>query len=176
MSTQRPYSPSSNHEPLMIWRRKSVLVMNKHSQMPDRCIKCNTPTSHRLKRNLRWHHPALYILIFGGMLFYVILAMVLSKKATINVGLCEAHAASRKRDLIITWVLVLLSFASFYSAVATDEMRLLLVAVILFLGAVIYGMVKARVVSPQKIDDQFVWLTGVNENYLQQLPEWQGTR
>ena len=40
------------------------------------------------------------------------------------------------------------------------------------LGAASYGIVKARVVAPQKIDDQYVWLTGINANYLQQFPEW----
>jgi hypothetical protein len=73
-------------------------------------------------------------------------------------------------------MLVLLSLANFYFAVAADEMSLLFVGLILFLGAVIYGIVKARVVAPQKIDDHYVWLTGVNANYLQQFPEWHTTR
>ena len=109
-------------------------------------------------------------------MLYLILALVISKKATINVGLCETHAASRKRNILITWILVLLSFASFYLAVATDEMSLLFVGLALFFGSVIFGIVKARVVAPQKIDDHYVWLTGANENYLDLFPEWTGAR
>jgi hypothetical protein len=124
----------------------------------------------------QWHHPALYILIAVGVLFYVILALVLSKSATIHVGLCETHAASRKRDIFITCVLVLLSFVSFYFAVATEQMMLLFAGLMILLGAAIYGIVKARVVAPQKIDDQYVWLTGINANYLQQFPEWRASR
>jgi hypothetical protein len=145
--------------------------MTKQAQLPERCIKCNAPTRNTLKRNLRWHHPAIYILIVAGFLFYAILALVVSKTATVHVGLCETHVAARKRDILITWLLVLLSFASFYLAVKTDEMTLLLVGVAIFLGGVIYGIVKARVVAPQKIDDHYVWLTGINTNYLQQFPE-----
>jgi hypothetical protein len=144
--------------------------------LPNRCVKCNAPTQHTLKRNLRWHHPALYILIAVGVLFYVILALVLSKSATIHVGLCETHAASRKRDIFITCVLVLLSFVSFYFAVATEQMMMLFAGLMILLGAAIYGIVKARVVAPQKIDDQYVWLTGINANYLQQFPEWRASR
>ena len=144
--------------------------------LPNRCVKCNAPTQHTLKRNLRWHHPALNILIAVGVLFYVILALVLSKSATIHVGLCETHAASRKRDIFITCVLVLLSFVSFYFAVATEQMMLLFAGLMILLGAAIYGIVKARVVAPQKIDDQYVWLTGINANYLQQFPEWRASR
>jgi hypothetical protein len=172
MSFQAASLPPPTHNIPTIWRSKSVLVMTKQAPLPERCIKCNAPTRHTLKRNLRWHHPALYILVAGGFLFYVILALVLSKTATIHVGLCETHVANRKRDILITWLLVLLSFASFYLAAATEEMTLLFVGLIVLLGAVIYGVVKARVVAPQKIDDQYVWLTGINANYLQQFPEW----
>ena len=168
--------PLPTHNVPVIWRSKSVLVMAKDAPLPNRCVKCNAPTQHTLKRNLRWHHPALYILIAAGVLFYAILALVLSKSATINVGLCETHAATRKRDIVITCVLVLLSFISFYFGAATGEMILLFAGLITLLGAAIYGIVKARVVAPQKIDDQYVWLTGINANYLQQFPEWRASR
>ena len=154
MTSQEPYFPL--HNVATIWRSKSLLVMTKQAPLPDRCVKCNAPTHHRLKRSLRWHHPALYILIVGGFLFYVILALVLSKTATINVGLCETHAAARKRDLLITWMLALLSFASFYFAVVADQTNLFVVGLALFLGAVVYGIVKTRVVAPQKIDDHYL--------------------
>ena len=176
MTSQEAYFPPPTQNIPTIWRSKSVLVMTKQAPLPDRCVKCNAPTQRRLKRNLRWHHPVLYILIIGGFFFYLILALVLSKTATINVGLCETHAAARKRDMLITWTLVLLSFASFYFAVAAAEMSLFFLGLALFLGAVIYGIVKTRVVAPQKIDDHYVWLTGVNANYLQRFPEWRAAR
>ena len=164
-------APPPTHNVPTIWRSKSLLVMTKQAPLPDRCIKCNAPTRHTLKRNLRWHHPALYLLIVAGFLFYALLALVVSKTATIHVPLCETHLAARRRDILITWLLVVLSFASFYLAVVTDEMSLLFVAVMVLLGAAIYGIVKARVVAPQKIDDHYVWLTGINANYLEQFPE-----
>lgn len=176
MTSQESYYPPPTHNLPTIWRSKSVLVMTKQAPLPDRCVKCNAPTQLTLKRKLRWHHPALYILILGGFLFYVILALVLSKSATINVGLCQTHAAARKRDILITWILVLLSFACFYFAATTETMNLLFAGLTLFLGGVIYGVVKSRVVAPQKIDDHYVWLTGLNANYLEQFPEWRPAR
>ena len=155
-----------------IWRSESALVMTKQALLPGRCVKCNAPTRHTLKRNLRWHHPALYVAILGSLLLYAILSMVLSKSATIHVGLCETHVAARKRDIIIAWFLVLLSFASFYFAVVTEDMTLVFVGVLLLLGGVIYGIVRTKVVAPQKIDDHYIWLTGINANYLQQFPNW----
>ena len=43
-------------------------------------------------------------------------------------------------------------------------------------NSVIYGSIKARVVAPKKIHDQYVWLTGVDDMYLQQFPEWHPAR
>ena len=100
--------------------------------------------------------------------------MAISKNATIRVGLCKDHSSARKRDLIITCALVLLSFACFYLAAVAEDVNLLLVGVVMLLGAAIYGVVKTRVVAPQKIDDHFVWLNGVNANYLEEFPEWRG--
>lgn len=172
MSSQEMFFPPPIINVPTIWRSKSALVMTKEAALPDRCVKCNVPTQQKLKRKLRWHHPALYILILGGALFYVILALVLGKTATIHVGLCDAHSAARKRDILISWALVLVSIVVFYFAAVSEELSLVLVGIVLFLGALIYGVVRARVVAPQKIDDQYVWLAGVNRDYLQEFPEW----
>ena len=171
MSSQT-YFPPPNHGLPTIWQSKSVLVMTKQALLPDRCVKCNAPTQHKLKRNLRWHHPALYVVILAGVLFYAILAMVLSKTATINVGLCETHSAARKRDILITWLIVLLAVGSFFYAGAMEQAGFVLVGLLLLFGAAIYGTIKARVVAPRKIDDQYVWLNGVNDDYLRQFPDW----
>lgn len=176
MMSHQAYFPPPTHNVPTIWRRKSILIMNKQALLPGRCVKCNAPTHRTLKRKLRWHHPAIYIFIFAGLFFYFILALALSKRATINVGLCETHDAARKRDILITWLLVLASFASIYLAVNIDEMSLLFVGVMLLFGGAIYGVVKTRVVAPKKIDDHYVWLTGLNANYLEPFPEWRPAR
>lgn len=169
-------APSPTHNVPSIWRSKSALVMAKRAPLPKRCIKCNAPAPHTLKRHLRWHHPALYLVVFAGPLLYLILSLVLSKSATIHVGLCETHAATRKRDMLITFVLVLLSFGCFFLAAAADDMTFVFVGIFILLGAIIYGIARARVVSPQRIDDHYVWVAGVDDNYLEQFPELRAAR
>lgn len=174
MSPEQPYFPPPLHNMTSIWRKKSQLVMTKQAVLPYRCVKCNARADTLLKRNLRWHHPAIYLLIFAGLLFYFILSLVLSKTATISVGLCEAHSSARKRDIVITCAVVLLSFVCFYLAVVNEVMSLFFVGLVMLFGSAIYGSIKARVVSPQKIDNHLIWLKGVNANYLDELPEWRG--
>ena len=155
-----------------VWRKKSVLIMTRHALLPNRCIKCNDPAERKLKRNLSWHHPALYLVVFAGALFYVVLAMVLRKSATIEVGLCENHSALRRRDIMITWTLGLLSVVSFFVASQLENLTFVEIGVLLILSTAIYGIVKVRVVSPTKIDEDLIWLKGFDHNYLADLPEW----
>lgn len=155
-----------------VWRKNSVLIMTRHALLPDRCIKCNDPAERKLKRNLSWHHPALYLVIFAGALFYVLVALILRKTATIEVGLCENHSALRRRDIIITWILGLLSVGSFFLAAQLEDLSFVGTGVLLILSAVIYGIVRVRVVTPTKIDENLIWLKGFDRNYLADFPEW----
>lgn len=155
-----------------VWRKNSVLVMTRHALLPDRCIKCNDPAERKLRRNLSWHHPALYLVIFGGALFYVVLALILRKTATVEIGLCANHSALRKRDIMITWILGLLSAGSFFLAIQLEDATFAGTGVLLILSAAIYGILRVRVVTPTKIDEHLIWLKGFDPNYLADLPEW----
>ncbi len=104
-----------------VWRDKSILVMSRDAQLPNRCVKCNEPaTGSRLKRKLSWHHPAYFLLILVVFLVYIIVAMIARKVATVEVGLCERHRAARSRNILITWSLVLLAIGGFVLAGATN--------------------------------------------------------
>ena len=67
-------------------------------------------------------------------------------------------------------------FRQLFLAAAAGENTFLLVGIFILLGAIIYGIVRARMVAPQRIDDHYVWLAGVDDNYLEQFPEWLAAR
>ena len=158
-----------------VWRDKSTLVMSKDAELPDRCVKCNAPAyGSRLKKRLTWHHPAIYLIIFVALLIYFIVALVVRKTATVRLGLCEEHRAKRRRNIWITWLLVLLGVVGFFAAAANEDGTYLLIGFLLIVAAIIYALVAIRIVSPSKIDDKFVWLKGVNKDYLNELPQWPG--
>jgi ribosomal protein L40E len=157
------------------WRDKSTLVMTKDASLPDRCVKCNAPANGlRLKRKLAWHHPVLYLLVFGAALLYVIIAAVLSKRATVYLGLCAEHFQRRRKRIAIGWLLLVAAIVGVPAAIAYDYPMVALLAVAVFLFSVVWLIMVARVVTVKKIDDRFVWLKGINSNYLSQLPPWQG--
>ena len=155
-----------------VWRKNSVLIMTRHALLPDRCIKCNEPAERKLKRNLSWHHPAFYLLVFAGPLFYVVLAMFMRKTATVEIGLCENHSAMRRRDIAFTWGLGLLSIGSFFFAIQFEDLTFAGIGSLLILTTAIYGIVRVKVVTPTKIDERFIWLKGCTGDYLTAFPEW----
>ncbi|MBD0326378.1 MAG: hypothetical protein ICV68_08100 [Pyrinomonadaceae bacterium] len=156
-----------------VWRNDSTLVMSKEAALPDRCVKCNRPANGlRLKRKLYWHNPVYYIFIFGGVLLYFIIAMFVRWQATVDVPLCETHLARRRYLLIAGWLFFLLGIVGFIIAIASNELIFAPVGMIaIFVGFVLL-IASARTVLPVKMDDRFVWLKGINKDYLNQLPQW----
>jgi len=158
-----------------VWRDKTALVMSKDARLPDRCIKCNQPTQGRLKRNFSWHHPAIYILLLVAWLIYLLVAMFVRKRAIVDLGLCDEHQQKRRRNILIMWGLLLLGVVSFFIAIAANDGSPALLGLLLILGGMVFGIVAARVAVPSKIDDRFVWLKGINKDYLDLLPQWPGS-
>ena len=158
-----------------VWRDKSTLVMSKDATLPDRCVKCNGSTGGlRLKRTLYWHNPIFYIFIFMGVLLYFIVAMFVRWKATVYVPLCETHLARRRYGLITGWLLFLLGLGGFIIAIASNELIFALLGFLALLVGFVLLIATARTVLPVKIDERFVWLKGINKDYLNQLPQWVG--
>ena len=155
-----------------VWRYLSQLVMTKDAQLPDRCTVCNAPANgFRLKRNLYWHPPAWYLLICAGLLFYAIAALIVRKKASIEIGLCRTHIQKRKRAIAITWSLIGVSILVAILATA-KEPTLILAAAAIFMGALIYGILAVQPVTPAKITDRLVYLKGVSPAYLNMLSDF----
>jgi hypothetical protein len=155
-----------------VWRHFSQLVMTKDAQLPDRCTMCNNPANgFRLKRNLYWHPPAWYLLICAGLLIYAIVALIVRKKASIEIGLCRTHVQKRKRAIAITLLLIGVSILVVVLA-TIKEPTLILLSGAIFIGALIYGVVAVPPVTPAKITDRLVYLKGVSPAYLNMLSDF----
>jgi hypothetical protein len=173
-----PFKAGAVAESAGLWRQGPLLVMHKNAPLPPRCVKSNAPTVRTLKRSLTWHHPAVYIALLFNLLVYIILAIVLSKRATIYIGLCDEWFARRRRAMLIGWGMVLASIGMFVGGLAmidrNDGMVALLIfgSFVVFLVGAIYGLIAARMVAPTRITDDYVWLKGVHRDFLATLPDW----
>jgi hypothetical protein len=158
-----------------VWRDGKLLVATKGAVLPDRCVKCNAPARGiKITRKLYWHPPAYYVLICGGALLYVIVALIVRRTSILDLGICAEHKAKRKRGIIIGWSLVGASIALFIAGTSANEGALIAIGGLLFLAALIFAVIAAQFVVPRKMEpDGLVWLKGVNPAYLQELPAYQ---
>ena len=157
----------------MVWREKRAVVMGKNGLLPDRCAKCNNPANGwRLVRNLRWHSPVVYFCLLLNLLIYVIVALIVSQRARVEVGLCDKHRSQRLLAISISWGMFLLAVVMFVCAARYEHGAFVIVGIVLLLAAFIYGMWKGRSIYAKRIDKERVWMKGFCKAYLDELPEW----
>jgi hypothetical protein len=133
-------------------REGDVLVAPREGAIfPARCVRCNEHASRRLMRQLYWHHPALYLLIFISLCIYVIPALILRKKAVLEIGLCERHFRRRRWGIAIGWGGFLLGMIVFIASIDSYPMVGLFFMLVMVV-APIAGIVMAQVISPKHID------------------------
>lgn len=159
-----------------VWQQHgSRLVMDKMAQLPDRCVKCNAyANGQRLKRKLTWHPPAIYFLVFAGVLIYAIVASIISEKATVYVGLCEQHMKRRRAAIFSGIGLLLLGMFTIIMALVMESGLLGVAGGGFLVAAIVVALVAHSIVRPKKIDSRFIWLDGIDRDYLSQLPFWPG--
>jgi hypothetical protein len=160
-----------------VWRDGRLLVMHKNAELPDRCVKSNQPAEGWLPRKLYWHNPLLYLLIFISLLVYVIVALIVRKKADIKIGLTQKWLSRRRLSNAVGWLSFLggIGICIAGGVIGEDLFPVFLIlGLVLSFGGAIYGLIASRMVSPTKITEHHVWLKGIHPEYLDQLPAWDG--
>ena len=160
------------------WRSGRLLVVAPGVQLPDRCVKCNSPANGYGKRlRLAWHSPLAFLALLGGLLPYVIVAIILTKRLTIYAGVCPRHRRRRLAGILVGWLGFALGFLVCVvgaSARAPAGAWAFIVGIVLILLSLVAGIVGSRIVWPRRIRDDRAWLNGVDPEYLCGFPEFPG--
>lgn len=164
-----------------LWQEdRELLVMHKDAELPARCVKSNQATQYRLKRSLSWHHPAWYLVILAcGLIPYIVAALIVRKTATIYIGLSDEWQQRRRNAIFVGWTTSLLGIGLIIGGVVTSAeadifIALIPLGIVTLLAGMLYGLFRARIVVVKCIRNDYVWLKGVNKDFLAQLPEWNG--
>lgn len=161
----------------MLWRSGKQFVMRLGTGMPDRCVSCNAPAQGaKLKRQLSWHPPAYYLLVFAGLLVYIIVALVVGKKAILHIGLCDKHRSQRRWAIAYCCFGVLAGLVMFFGGLADGNGWVAMLGIILLITGAVCGVWKGTIISAAKIDKEFVWVKGACPEFLAQLPDWTDVR
>lgn len=160
-----------------IWRSGKNLVAPLDCTLPARCIKCNEPTSEEpIKRKLYWHSPAYYLALLLNVIVYVIIAMCVRKKATVQFYVCKKHRVARRNAILTSWGLVIVGF--FITGVGISQnLGLAVLGGILFsLSGLIYGVIRSRYLFATKINLEHSWIGGCHADFVATFPEWTGSK
>ncbi len=151
---------------------------------PEVCMKCGAPSSVVIRRTFSWYPPWVIITILAGLLIYAILAMVLTKRMTVRVPLCEEHKGHWTKRTIITLlgflgVLIFLSLA-IAASVSDDVLPEVayvcwsLTVVLLVAWLILVVVLQQSAIRPTEITDRSITLTGVSAGYIEALREDRG--
>ncbi len=177
--SQVPDSPASAPPPLPeaeVWREGKKIVMYKGGEMPPRCVKTNAPMDRTINKTLYWHHPALTLMLFAGLIPYVIVALVMRKSASVRIPVSNEAMGKRRVHLAIAWAIALGGLAMFGVAIAESNSSngemvgvMVIGGIVGILASAIYGIVMTPILTPARIDDHVVMLKGACPEYLDTL-------
>ena len=175
-----PFS-TSNEPGGGVWRRGKILIMHKNARLPDFCVKTNAPADQRVKRNLTWLHPAWALLILIALLVYLIVALILTKKAKVEFPVSNDWMKKRNFRLMISIITFLVGGLIFVGAIFTTVNEgyaegliaiLYLTGTVIGLGGVIAAASFSAILRPTKITETHVYLKGSHPDYLDRFPVW----
>lgn len=85
--------------------------------LPNACMRCGDEATVTKTKNMQWTPPWVGVLILAGLLPYVIVAMIMTKRARLQAPFCDQHSGHwLNRTLLIlgsAFALGMLSIASF---------------------------------------------------------------
>ena len=145
--------------------------------LPPFCVKCGQPVHDPpLVKTFSWHHPALYLLIFLGLLVYVIVALIVRKSIRVGVPLCPFHKQRRRLWVTLAWALALVGIADAFilpEVIGLDGGWTALITISLILAGLVIWAVVGNPIRPQSIDSFSAEFSGFSDRFLDQIPTLQ---
>src|SRR5215471_15399797 len=156
-----------------VWRDGSLLVMQKGATLPRRCLKCNAPGNGQwVTRTLR---PAESKMIFLRFIPYVRwiywIWRAASQSVEVSFELCHDHYS---RVNVLTTAGNLMRLAGLVLLLYGLYAESLIWIPGLFMGVIGTGISTLPIVKAKRLDDYYVWMSGVDPGYLASLPPVNG--
>ncbi len=181
--TENPYAPpkadvrprkSKPSSDLEVWREGNLIVCPNDSRLPERCVVCNDSTNgHSMTKIVRWHHPAIYLVLLVNLLVYIIVALAVQKKAKLTFSLCQRHRVRRTNGLWLGYLGFFASLAAMFIGFDSHADSLgPIFGVMGIAGAVIFpiaGFIMTNVLHSKRIKDGCAHLK-LGEPFVDSIP------
>jgi hypothetical protein len=156
--------------------------------LPPVCMCCGEPASATKVRTMAWTPPWVGVLIFAGLLPYVIIAAVMTKRATVEVPLCERHQWHWLNRNLLMWgsffLFGLVGAAGLTIGLSLQkqdqDMVMPFVCIGCFVLLVVWLVIaiacQNTAIRPSEITEYEITLTGVCRAFIDAVDEARATR
>jgi len=153
-------------------------IHDADGRLPNVCMRCGDEASVTKTRDMSWCPPWVGILILAGLLPYVIVAILMTKRARVQVPLCEKHAWHWFNRNLFIWlglVALLAIFGLFIAAtVALPREHQDTFGTFICLGGGGLGFIwligvivaQSTAIRPKEITDHEITLDGVSADFV----------
>jgi hypothetical protein len=137
---------------------QQVLRVRKGAALPNVCLWSGEPEgAQRVRKVLHWAPPWTAILALWPLI-YLVVYFIVRKSGSIDYSLGPGARARKQQALVYGGGGMLLSFAALALGIARDAPLSALLGVLGFLAALIFTLIRARVVQVVRIDKEHVHL------------------
>jgi hypothetical protein len=158
--------------PALATRRGRDLVVPRSASLPAHCLKCGTAASIPWRKKFYWHNSWVYFLILLNLLIYIIVAVVVRKQMELNLPLCDAHHADRKRYRLLG-TLMLIGFVPAGLVLGANFSETLgwTTGALMFVAGLVFWQMSTLGIRASKIDEAGGVFRGASKAFLDMLPE-----
>ena len=164
-------------------RLRDTETRAKH--LPQVCMACGAPSTDRIKKNFSWYPPWIGLLIFvGGIPLIVILAIVLSKRMTVDVPVCDRHRHYFRNRTLLALLAFIVPFVigtaifGITSAVADNGdagavfgLGCMAFVVLLIAAIIMLAVIQGHTIKPKEITDRSITLVKVHDGFVEAWEE-----
>jgi len=157
------------------WISGNLLIASHSAVLPPCCVKCGRPADpNSFSKKFSWHPQWIYIFVLLGLLLYVIIALAMSKRMTLQIPLCARHLEKYKSLRLAAAILLLgcipqMILAGVYMPERYMGYGIAAGALALIAGLVCLIMFGA-VLRPTFIDQNFGYFANASPAFLHFLP------
>lgn len=157
------------------WASGNLMIASHDAVLPPYCVKCGRPADpNSFSKKFSWHPQWVYIFVLLALLLYVILALAISKRMTLQLPLCARHLEKYKAlrsaaailllgcipEMIVAGEYLPESYTGYGIAAGVLALIAGLVCLIMF-GAIL---------RPTFIDRNYGYFSNASPAFLQYLP------
>lgn len=137
-------------------------------------MRCGSPATHTKRKKFSWHPSWITILIFAGLLPYILLARVFRKEQEVAVPLCDSHRYHwLLRNLLVPLALavILLAGCAGLAALPQNMSELVFgIGGLALLGWLVLAAVAHETsIHPTEITDTRITLAGASPDFIDAL-------